>query len=503
MDQQDKNLVQRFHAAEVPRGLESVAESPLFEGRFGRMFRNLPSFEPEDAALSALAAAMFEPEGDGGDGEDGEFDNPNIVAGITYLGQFIDHDLTFDPVSKLQRQNDPDALRDFRTPRFDLDSVYGRGPDDEPFIYKPDGIRFRIGKNEAGQDDLPRTAPDEDGESRRALTGDPRNDENVIVSQLHLAFLKYHNRVVDELEPDVPENQLFEEARRVVRWHYQWIVINSFLRTIVGAGPVDDILKTDEFRVAVEGGPQRIRIRKVDLKFFHWRNQPFMPVEFSVAAYRFGHSIVRPEYELNADPDAQDIPIFSATEEDLRGFRERPEKFEIEWHRFFRFPARPANDPELQRARLLDTKLAVGLRELPVPVVVSAPFSLAERNLLRGKALGLPSGQAVARRMGLPQNRVLTGNRLGLPDDLKAAFAESTPLWYYVLREAEVFNEGHRLGPSGGRIVAEVFLGILDGDPFSFLSVQPNWNPEPNRFGANAAGQFRMAEFLRHAGVTI
>jgi hypothetical protein len=449
---------------------------------------------------------MFEPEGDGGDGEDSEFDNPNIVAGITYLGQFIDHDLTFDPVSKLQRQNDPDALRDFRTPRFDLDSVYGRGPDDEPFIYKPDGIRFRIGKNEAGEDDLPRTSPDEDGESRRALTGDPRNDENVIVSQLHLAFLKYHNRVVDELEPDVPENQLFEEARRVVRWHYQWIVINSFLRTIVGSGPVDDILKTDEFRVEVEGGPRRIRFRKVDLKFFHWRNQPFMPVEFSVAAYRFGHSIVRFEYELNDNEEAQDIPIFSAEaeEEDLRGFRERPEKFEIEWHRFFRFPGRPANDPELQQAHLLDTKLAVGLRTLPVPVVVSAPFSLAERNLLRGKALGLPSGQAVAQRMGLPENLVLTGDRLGLPDDLEEAFVESTPLWYYVLSEAEVFNEGHRLGPVGGRIVAEVFLGILDGDPFSFLSVQPNWSPEPNRFGAaTATGQFRMAELLGHAGVTI
>ncbi|HEX6710002.1 MAG TPA: peroxidase family protein, partial [Rubrobacter sp.] len=211
MDQQANNPGMRFHAAGLLRGLGSVVQSPLFEGRFGRMFRNLPAFEPADGKLEALANTMFEPEDTGNDDEESEFDNPNIVAGITYLGQFIDHDITFDPASKLQRQNDPDALHNFRTPRFDLDSVYGRGPDDEPFLYKPDGIKFRIGENGAGQEDLPRTAPEGDGTPRRALIGDPRNDENLIVSQLHLAFLKYHNKVVDDLQAKgLPEGQLFE-----------------------------------------------------------------------------------------------------------------------------------------------------------------------------------------------------------------------------------------------------------------------------------------------------
>jgi hypothetical protein len=150
VDQQGNNPGMRFHAAGTPRGLGKIAQSSLSEGRFGRMFRNLPAFEPADGKLGALADTMFEPEETGNDDEESEFDNPNIVAGITYLGQFIDHDLTFDPASKLQRQNDPDALHNFRTPRFDLDSVYGRGPDDEPYLYKPDGIKLRIGKNAAG-----------------------------------------------------------------------------------------------------------------------------------------------------------------------------------------------------------------------------------------------------------------------------------------------------------------------------------------------------------------
>ena len=501
MDQQGNNPGMRFHAAGVLRGLGSVIQSSLSEGRFGRMFRNLPSLEPADGKLEALAKTMFEPEDTGNDDEESEFDNPNIAAGITYLGQFIDHDLTFDPASRLQRQNDPDALHNFRTPRFDLDSVYGRGPDDEPFLYEPDGIKFRIGENAAGQDDLPRTAPD--GTPRRALIGDPRNDENVIVSQLHLAFLKYHNRVVEDLQAKgLPEGRLFEEARRIVRWHYQWLVINSFLRTTVGFVPVDDILQMDHIKVGTQSGTRDIAIRKVDLKFFHWDNRPFIPVEFSVAAYRFGHSLVRPEYELN-DTAPPDIPIFAPNPGplgDLRGFRELPEEFQIEWHRFFKFPGTPE---ELQRARLIDTKLAIGLKKLPKSVVDKPPVSLAERNLKRGKALGLPSGQAVARRMGLPDDLVLGGDSLGLPDDLKDTFGERTPLWYYILREAGELQAGQCLGPVGGRIVAEVFLGLLQGDPFSYLRVQPNWRPEPNEFGADGDGDFRMRHLLGHAGVTI
>src|SRR4051794_41911575 len=118
------------HHATAPRGREFAPRSVFLEGRFGRLFRSLPSFEPSDDVLEQLGAEMLEPEG--GEGLDGP-----IPAGYTYLGQFIDHDITFDPVSSLQRQNDPDSLHDFRTPRLDLDSLYGDGPSNDPYLFDP------------------------------------------------------------------------------------------------------------------------------------------------------------------------------------------------------------------------------------------------------------------------------------------------------------------------------------------------------------------------------
>ncbi len=502
-DHEGQTPILRFHAATPPRGLASVPQSTLFEGRFGRMFRNLPPFAPDDQALSALAATMSEPEPPAGGGAAGgqdvadPLDNPAIPAGFTYLGQFVDHDITFDPASKLQRENDPDALRDFRTPRFDLDSVYGRGPDDQPYLYEDDGIHLRVDINANGEEDLPRTAP-KDGALRRALTGDPRNDENAIVSQLHLAFLKFHNAVVDSLAGQFSGDALLDEARRLVRWHYQWAVIHDFLRRIAGDAVVDDVLGEAVFSVGGDGGAAAVvTVPQAKLRFFHWHNQPFMPVEFSVAAYRFGHSMVRPEYELNGQ--AVDVPIFSSEKPDLRGFRERPPGLTIEWHRFFSFPDQADG---LQLARRIDTKLAPGLFALPNPVVAAADphKSLAERNLLRGKALGLPTGQAVAAAMGLPADLILRGDALGLPADLVATFGESTPLWFYILKEAEVYNEGLRLGPVGGRIVAEVLVGLLAADPASYLSVAPTWTPT---LGATQDGTFTMADLLTVARVTI
>ena len=129
----------RTHGIE-PRGLRPVTLSTLFEGRFGRRFRKLPPAPPLDPThLQELARSMREPEATGGGGWGGpsappvDLDNPDIPAGYTYFGQFVDHDITFDPASSLERENDPDALTNFRSPRFDLDSVYGSGPEDEPF----------------------------------------------------------------------------------------------------------------------------------------------------------------------------------------------------------------------------------------------------------------------------------------------------------------------------------------------------------------------------------
>jgi len=493
---------QRFHGVQPIRGLESVPRSSAYEGRFGRMFRNLPPFAPEDADLLALAATMIETDDEA---DDKKLDNPDIPAGFTYFGQFVDHDITFDPNSKLQRDNDPDATRNFRTPRFDLDSLYADGPDNNPYLYQqPDGVKLIVGKNAANEDDLPRNSAN----PKRALTGDPRNDENAIVSQLHLAFIKFHNKVVEKLPANTPN--LFDEARRIVRWHYQWVVIHDYLRRIVGGDDViNDIIKLDKYKVPFGSGTKDIPgALNVDLKFYGYKNQPFIPVEFSVAAYRFGHSMVRGDYELN--PTALNIPIFDVTKPDgdLRGFKERRANLEIQWARFFEFSGASV---ELQQSRKLDTKLAPGLKTLPF---IDDMFkSLAERNLLRGKALGLPSGQAVARAMGMTKgNLILTAAELDLPTDapspqgprdLAKAFDNDTPLWYYILKEAEVRCNSKKLGPVGARIVAEVLIGLLDGDPSSYLSAEPTWQPKKDEFGAQQDGKFFMSDLLRFAGVKI
>jgi hypothetical protein len=170
----------------VIRGLMSAKRSPLFQGRFGRMFRSLPpaTFGHTDQAnedhlgrLGAAMSASFDVVKDGKDEEES-----GIPALYTYLGQFIDHDLTFDPASSLQQQNDPDALIDFRTPAFDLDNVYGRGPEDQPYMYGGDHS-FLLGDPLHGGDANAKDLPRNDANPRRALIGDPRNDENTIVSQ--------------------------------------------------------------------------------------------------------------------------------------------------------------------------------------------------------------------------------------------------------------------------------------------------------------------------------
>ena len=484
-------MTRPFHGSEL-RGLSAVSRSPSFEGRFGRMFRNLPPLLPDDKDLEALARQMVEPEPTGE--EDTAGDNPDIPAGFTYFGQFVDHDLTFDPTSQLERDNDPDALVDFRTPRFDLDSVYGRGPDDQPFLYDEDGVHLLIGHNKAGEDDLPRNA------KARALLGDARNDENLIVSGLALGVLKFHNRVVDTPSvASLPPDRRFDKGRRIVRWHYQWAVIHDFLARLVGPEVIEDILHPVAFKVPVAKESKTVKTLAILPRFFHWTKRPFMPVEFSVGAYRFGHSMVRGEYELN--DQVQNIPIFAKPPaEDLRGFRELPAGHVIQWARFFKFDGSKL-DP--QPSRKIDSKLAFGISILP-DAVAKEIHALAERDLKRGKALGLPSGQAIARTFGLPEDLILHAQQMkSLPEPLLRAFGASTPLFFYVLKEAEVLSEGRRLGPVGGRIVAEVLIGLLRGDPSSYLSVRPMWRPKAGEFGACEDGISTVADLLRFARVRI
>jgi hypothetical protein len=496
----------RFHGTGL-RGAAQHPGSPLFEARFGRMFRPLPAAKFAEEDLAKLAAAMVAEHEDDPTPEtevDNE-ENQGIDAGYTYLGQFIDHDLTFDPASSLEKQNDPDALVDFRTPRFDLDSVYGRGPDDQPYLYQADGLHMLLGRPLTGNPhdpntrDLPRNTP-QDGEPSRALIGDPRNDENVIVSQLQGIMLRFHNSMVRLLTKD-GKSPRFEDVQRQVRWHYQWVVLNDFLLTIVGSDTLNQVLPH------LKKGTN-IAVDKPELHFFSWHKEPYIPIEFSVAAYRFGHSMVRPIYRLNTT-----LPIrFAIFSDDpntsLGGFREFPEPWAIEWNLFFKMGNSPKNGPErVQKAYKIDTSLVNPLGKLPG--FASHP-SLADRNLLRGLRMGLPSGQSVARHMHLdviPNDKLKVGkateedSKTNKPlVDLSPAFKENAPLWYYILAEAQQQfvkdSTPIRLGPVGGRIVAEVFAGLLLGDHHSFLSQDPTWRPISD---LTQGGKFGMAELISAA----
>jgi hypothetical protein len=497
------------------RGINLSQRSSQFEGRFGRMFRTLPPGRFDEEMLIKLGKKMKAEKEPGGptpedaDPPDDEENigtklHPGISAGYTYLGQFIDHDLTFDPASSLERDNDPDGLVDYRTPRFDLDCVYGRGPDDQPYLYRDGGMRMLLGKQLTGNDDdpnargLPRNPP-VGQEPSRALIGDPRNDENVIVSQLQSAMLRFHNRVVDVFKPET-----FAEAQRIVRWHYQWVVLHDFLPTIIGAETWHEILPHVQKGTNVVDDPPR-------LKFYKGKD-PYMPVEFSVAAYRFGHSMIRPVYRINAKNDR--LPIFSVNKkkESLAGFRAFPSKLAIDWRLFFDMGNNPprVGKKRVQPAYKIDTSLVNPLGDLPKSIGGDHP-SLAERNLIRGLRMQLPSGQTVSRAMGIQpiddeKLRVGKANEDGVKTnrkltDLDPAFAGNAPLWYYILAEAQqqfVKNDTPiHLGPVGGRIVGEVFVGLMMADSYSFLRQDPLFHPSEKlmKKGAN----FKMADLLKQA----
>jgi hypothetical protein len=489
------------------RGMQYWPESRFYQGRFGRMFRELDALPIDPETAHAIAKTMVDSEAEPGDGN-----NLNLPAGYTYLGQFIDHDITFDPASSLQKRNDPDALHNFRTPAFDLDCVYGRGPDDQPYMYDGTG-RFLIGRGQReGELDLPRNNPadivDDPGRDmpRRALIGDPRNDENVLVSQLHLTMLLFHNKVTDHLDGrtsngQVPELEAlkrrlegrepaerFAAVQEIVRWHYQWVVIHDFLRRIVGDETLDAV-----FEPVTRHGKT---VRRPRLEHYDPKYASFMPVEFSVAAYRFGHSLIRNRYRLNTlvPPQGVTLSIFNHDADPssperlthLGGFRQLPPFWPIEWRFFFDVGDAAPAPPFRNLARKIDTHLAFELSQLPANVATGIA-ALAERNILRGAAMGLPSGQDVAEAMELD---VLTDDELGLD-------GAPAPLWYYVLREAEVRAGGERLGPVGGRIVAEVFVGLLVNDPSSWFRSKPNWTPF---LPSQTTGDFTMADLIRFTG---
>ena len=412
----------------------------------------------------------------------GNVNNPKMTAGMTFLGQFLDHDMTFDPTSSLERQADPEQIANFRTPTLGLDNLYGSGPSASPYLYQRQAPQKFLIESGGRKDDLPRNS---DGV---ALIGDPRNDENLVISQLHLAFLKFHNAVVDSLAASgLAGADLFTEAQRLVRWHYQWIILHEFLPQTCGQAVVDKVL---------QGGR----------KFYKWTNDPYIPVEFSVAAYRFGHSQVRPSYRANFT-GVGGAPFFAmvfgnpganpADPDDLRGGCRAPRRY-IGWPTFFNF-----GDGNVRPNKKIDTKLSTALFALPSSVVANAslpnnPASLAQRNLLRHLTFGLPSGQRVAQAMKID---VLDPASL---QELKAlGLDRSTPLWYYMLKESELREHGERLGAVAARIVTEVFVGLLEGDKQSYLRQEPDWLPSLPTVEPDLQGSaFSMIDLLALADPT-
>jgi len=449
-------------------------------------------------------------------------DNPTMTAGSTFVGQFTDHDITFDQTSQLGVPQNPVSSPNTRTPALDLDSVFGGGPGMRPDLYvtNPDGSvgpKLKIGSGGV-HEDVPRVA-NGDG-SYSALLGDPRNDENVLIAGLHSAHILFYNRVLDDLDefdmrrfPAAAEADLsnryvrFLVAREITLWHYQWLLVNEHLPQIVGQSIVDDILRNGNRLYRPPAG------------------DAYMPIEFGAAAYRFGHSMVRPSYRANFTSGTGDssnpaaAPFFALVfdsqldfsgpvtqdRDDLLGGFPAPRRY-VGWQTFF-----DLGDGQVKNNKKIDTTISSVLFTLPLPSIAphtqTSPTVLPQRNLLRQLTWGLPSGQAVARAMRVAP---LTSADLADIGGVYPSFATSTPLWYYVLAEAEVAAGGLNLGPVGGRIVAETLIGLLRADRNSYLSVYPRFSPflgtdlalgstqSPNITGNR---QYTRAHFLHYARV--
>ncbi len=427
-------------------------------GKYGRLFPDLPGLECDEQQLLALgkAGAAIDVVVD-----DPRADNPRIAAGHTMFGHMIAHDLTADR-SLLQHHASLRHIRNFRTPRLDFESLYGAGPAGAPYMYDSnDPDKFLLGADEAGaSNDVLRNR------QGKPIIGDPRNDVHGIISQLHLTMLKFHNKIVDHIRTEgVASAETFSQAQRNLRWHMQWIALHEYLPLTAGETLMRDLLTH---------GP----------RFYHPPvGHPFIPVEFADAAFRFGHSQIRLSYRLNESVSA---PIFP----DLAGGRPIPKARVVDWRYFLSLDS--SVTPQLSKR--ITPHMAHTLIDLPESIVGPAPqqeyHSLACRDLLRARALSLPSGEAIARHLGA---RPLSPDEAGLKE---YGWSSETPLWYYILREAEIQHAGERLGDVGARIVAETLVGIIDADPASFRSADPSWKPTlPSR----RDGSFTLSDAVSFA----
>lgn len=485
--------------------------SKFYQGPFGRICGDLPAWSPpgldpvkdEQTIISKFLEFAREEmiEEPGLSPTDIAKDNKkiseleckfssDIPAAYTYFGQFVDHDITFDPASSLMRKNDPSGLLNHRTPRLDLDNIYGKGRGQSPYLYDDtDNDLMLIGNIKGtGLRDLPRNS------QGRALIGDMRNDENSMVSQIQLAFLLAHNELVRRAREQKLSNP-FEAAQNSLRNLYQYIVWKDFLPRITDDEVHGLALSLDDLGAGRSGWTLGFD------DVYQWKKQPFMPIEFSVAAYRFGHSMVRNSYQTNQPHRGfnQFAPIFdnSGTKnpDDLRGFREMTAKNTIQWDWFLEMNS--SGGPFPQRARKIDTKLSNALASLAEHPDSESPQNvLAFRNLVRGLQFDLPSGSDVARKFCFPVIDIDPNN---------------DSLWFYILKEAEIDegNEegGHSLGKVGSTIVCATFAGLLKGDPTSWINQDPCWTPDEDPLLSKKdkidSDDWSLASIIRLSGLPV
>jgi len=397
-------------------GQARASGTPLAAAGYARLFPELPALAIEPELLRAIGRAGGLSDATNG----GSSDARTIAAARPVFGQYLAHDLTADR-SPLTHHDDAEQLANARSARFDLEILYGEGPVGTPYLYsRRDPARLLLGRGGSGQeDDLPRNP------EGVALAGDPRQDVHVLISQLHVAMIRAHNRLVDHLRADgVPEADLFGEAQRTLRWHYQYVVLHDYLPETIGQQRAARLL---------EQGP----------RYFRPEGAVAVPLEFADAAYRFGHSQMRDSYQLQ--PGGPALKLMP----DLMGFGPTPADRVVHWPLLLDVPGQPS----AQRARAIDGRLPNSLIHLPVdmtgPLDDDDQASLAVRDLLRGPATGLPSGEAVACQLGeVP----LTRAEVGLA---ALGWSGETPLWYYILREAAVREDG---GPRGRRAARSRWL---------------------------------------------
>lgn len=375
-------------------------------------------------------------------------------AGMTFFGQFVDHDITLDATSALGTRIVPSTIPNVRTPSLDLDCVYGAGPEASPHLYgNEDAANFLVYGTKANKFDLARTS------NGTALIGDPRNDENQIISSIQANFVALHNILMTEALNDksayeeimmcakmgmssnewadhVPErHEVFEAVRRFLRMHYQWVIWNEFLPDFVDQPCLDEARLNDLFGA----------------------DAAIMPVEFTGATYRFGHATTQPDYEIKHGKGQVDMMK-------LLGFGPRAETVDMKV--MFDLDGKKS-----QRARPVGPTLGLALTALPfimdqvhlrdVDITLSLPQSqnLPLRNMLRDRyTYKLANGEAIVHWFKEQHHRTIP--KVTMHEKLAKAGITKTPLWFYCLQEAEEFGGG-RLTGVGGAITASVFARLL------------------------------------------